>query len=85
MKECPNERKQKSSLKDHTVLNHMIIKKATKKATGLSFFNISVSVSDLDPDPGGQKLPTKIEIINKKFYVLKYWMFSFEMEFLIKK
>jgi hypothetical protein len=27
-----------------------------------------------DPDPGGQKLPTKIE----KNYVLKCWMFSLE-------
>jgi hypothetical protein len=30
-----------------------------------------------DPDPGGQKLPKKIEKV-KKFHVLKCWMFSFE-------
>jgi hypothetical protein len=28
----------------------------------------------LDPDPGGQKLPTKV----KKIQVLKYWNFSFQ-------
>jgi len=32
---------------------------------------------DLDPDPGGQKLPTKMEKINK-IHFLKCWMFSFE-------
>jgi hypothetical protein len=33
----------------------------------------------MDPDPGGQKWPTKIEKV-KIFYVLKEgcWMFSFE-------
>jgi hypothetical protein len=30
-----------------------------------------------DPDPGGQKLPTKIEKV-QNFHVLKCWMFSFE-------
>jgi hypothetical protein len=30
-----------------------------------------------DPDPGGQKLPTKKEKIIK-LHVLKCWMFSFE-------
>jgi hypothetical protein len=30
----------------------------------------------LDPDPGGQKSPTKIEI-SEELHVLKYWMFSF--------
>ncbi len=31
-----------------------------------------------DPDPGGQKLLTKIGKI-QKFHVLKCWMFSFEV------
>jgi hypothetical protein len=31
-----------------------------------------------DPDPGGQKLATKVEKI-KKFHVLKCWMLSFEI------
>ncbi len=34
-------------------------------------------VKDPDPDPGGQKGPTKIEK-SKKFHVLKCWMFTFE-------
>jgi hypothetical protein len=29
---------------------------------------------DPDPDPGGQKLPTKIEK-SEKFHALKCWMF----------
>jgi hypothetical protein len=29
-----------------------------------------------DPDPGGQKLPTKVKF--KKFHVLKCWTFFFE-------
>ncbi len=37
----------------------------------------SIRSVDLDPDPGGQKCPTKVEKI-KKFQVLKCWMFSFE-------
>jgi hypothetical protein len=32
--------------------------------------------SDPDLDPGGQKLPTKIELINN-FIFLNYWIFSF--------
>jgi hypothetical protein len=35
------------------------------------------SIGSVDPDPGGQKLPTKVEKI-KKINVLKCWMFSFE-------
>jgi hypothetical protein len=31
----------------------------------------------LDPDPGRQKLPAKVEKIDK-IHVLKCWMFSFE-------
>jgi hypothetical protein len=31
----------------------------------------------MDPDPDGQKGPTKVEKI-KKFHVLKCWMLSFE-------
>jgi hypothetical protein len=37
----------------------------------------SIGSVDLDPDPGGQKRPIKVEKI-KKFHVLKSWMFSFE-------
>jgi hypothetical protein len=33
---------------------------------------------DPDLDPGGQKWPTKKEKKNKKFHVLKCWMFSCE-------
>jgi hypothetical protein len=33
-------------------------------------------VRNPDPDLLGQKLPTKTKQ-NKKFHVLKYWMFSF--------
>jgi hypothetical protein len=31
----------------------------------------------VDPDPGGQEKPKKLEKV-KKFNVLKCWMFSFE-------
>jgi hypothetical protein len=37
----------------------------------------SIRSVDPDPDPGGQKLPTKIEKM-KKFHVEKCWMFFFE-------
>jgi hypothetical protein len=33
---------------------------------------------DPDPDPGGQKWPTKVEKKFKKLHVLKCWMASFE-------
>jgi hypothetical protein len=36
-----------------------------------------IGIWNPDPDPGGQKRPTKIEKI-QKFHVLKCWMFSFE-------
>jgi hypothetical protein len=39
--------------------------------------NLSCWILDPDPDPGGQKLPTKIEKV-KNFHVLKSWMFSFK-------
>ncbi len=35
------------------------------------------SIGSADPDQGGQKWPTKVEIF-LKFHVLKCWMFSFE-------
>jgi hypothetical protein len=38
-------------------------------------FRIRIDFGQLDP--GGQKIPTKIEKI-EKFHVLKWWMFSFE-------
>ncbi len=31
----------------------------------------------MDPDPGGKKWPTKVEIVFK-VHVLKFWMASFE-------
>jgi hypothetical protein len=37
----------------------------------------SIRSSDPDLDPRGQKLPIKIEKINK-FHVLKCWMFSLD-------
>jgi hypothetical protein len=41
----------------------------------------SIGSVDPDPEPGGQKLPTKVEK-NLKFHVLKCWMASFESCFL---
>ncbi len=38
---------------------------------------IRIDFGRLDPDPRGQKLPTKIEKV-KKFHVKKCLMFSFE-------
>ncbi len=35
------------------------------------------SIGSVDPDPGGQKCPTKVET-NLKVHVLKCWMASFE-------
>jgi hypothetical protein len=35
-----------------------------------------IRIRNPDPDPGVQKLPTKVEKI-KKFHVLKCWLFSF--------
>ncbi len=43
----------------------------------INSFSDPDSIRSVDPDPGGQKLPTKIEKV-KKFQVLKCWMFSFE-------
>jgi hypothetical protein len=34
------------------------------------------SIRSEDPDPGGLKMPIKIEKV-KKFHVLKCWIFSF--------
>jgi hypothetical protein len=39
---------------------------------------IWITIQNTDPDPGGQKWPTKIEKKVKNFQVLKCWMFSFE-------
>jgi hypothetical protein len=36
-----------------------------------------IRILNPDPEPGGQKLPTKIDKNIKKFHVLKRWMFSF--------
>jgi hypothetical protein len=45
---------------------------------GLSHFAVYLRGSvGLDPDPGRQKWSTKIENVNK-FYFLKCWMFSFD-------
>jgi hypothetical protein len=46
--------------------------------TGLRIW-IRIGSVGSDPDPGGQKLPTKVEKI-KKFHVLKCWMFSLRAE-----
>jgi hypothetical protein len=55
-----------------------------RQCFGSGFIQVSGSVSGFgirirnpDPDPRGQKLPTKVEKI-KKVHVLKCWMFSFE-------
>jgi hypothetical protein len=37
-----------------------------------------IRIRNPDPDPGGQKLPTKIGKKFQKFHVLKCWMFSFK-------
>jgi hypothetical protein len=38
------------------------------------WIRIRIRIQIADPDPGGQKLPKKVQ----NFYVLKCWMFSFE-------
>ncbi len=40
-----------------------------------------IRIRNPDPDPGGQKQPTKAEK-SQIFHVLKCWMFSFEGPFL---
>ncbi len=41
------------------------------------WIRIRIRFRNPDPDPGGQKLPTKVE---KKIHVLKCWMTSFERQ-----
>ncbi len=38
---------------------------------------IRIRIKNMDPDPGGQKLPTKLEKV-KNFHVLNFLMFPFE-------
>jgi hypothetical protein len=64
---------------DQTAAGPMLLFRLFDKAkqcfgSGSSLIGIDFSLLDLDP--GGQKWPSKIEK-EKKFHVLKCWMFSF--------